>query len=71
MVALAPGARRRRVPFDPRVLIGILLVLGSVAGVVGNGAARYRSSAAPSRTRATRTASGVTGTPGTRARAAA
>jgi hypothetical protein len=34
MVALALGTRRRRVPFDPRVLIGILLVLGSVAGVV-------------------------------------
>ena len=34
MVALALGARRRRIPFDPRVLIGILLVLGSVVGVV-------------------------------------
>jgi hypothetical protein len=34
MVALALGARRRRVPFDPRVLIGILLVLASVGGVV-------------------------------------
>lgn len=34
MVALALGARRRRIPFDPRVLIGILLVVGSIAGVV-------------------------------------
>jgi hypothetical protein len=34
MVALALGARRRRVPFDPRVLIGILLVVGSIVGVV-------------------------------------
>jgi hypothetical protein len=34
MVALALGARRRRIPFDPRVLVGILLVVGSVGGVV-------------------------------------
>ena len=34
MVALPLGARRRRIPFDPRVLIGILLVVGSVVGVV-------------------------------------
>lgn len=34
MVPLALTARRRRVPFDPRVLIGILLVVGSVVGVV-------------------------------------
>jgi hypothetical protein len=33
MVALALGTRRRR-PFDPRVLIGLLLVVGSVGGVV-------------------------------------
>jgi hypothetical protein len=42
MVALALGARRRR-PFDPRVLVGILLVLGSVAGVVAVVAANDRT----------------------------
>jgi hypothetical protein len=34
MAPFALAARRRRVPFDPRVLIGILLVVGSVVGVV-------------------------------------
>ena len=43
MVALVHGTRRRRVPFDPRVLIGILLVLASVGGVVAVVAANDRT----------------------------
>jgi hypothetical protein len=43
MVTLALGARRRRAPFDPRVLIGILLVVGSVAGVITVVAANDRT----------------------------
>lgn len=43
MVALALGVRRRRVPFDPRVLIGTLLVLASVGGVVAVVAANDRT----------------------------